>query len=408
MKNFSDHLKEELVSKIGDGEFQFPLFFEKPISISSELRKKFLNQKVLIDDFFRISTSIARQSLNSPDSRIKKILFSEPIGGMDVKFHRDLPDCCWNNPIMYRTDQSISGKIYEVQCPGSGWGDFPLFANAFKCTGIEVPPSILFFAKKYAKSISVATQKEIPKVFHMLDASSSPSGMKYLFTQTRPSVKYWGLDKGFSMSDVDYLTAHSSASLITSNFYKSYLSKAIKGDIVFGIPPNLVIDQKAIYLLPFHRDTAEFFSNDIRNLFPFTTLIENNGFLNSYGQFITIEEFSKMHKKDRGYYLKYGGPDLNRNWGSRAVYRLSGNDCKKLLLEASIRSRNGEVWLIQEDVSQNELINTSIDLREIKNNKFHVKLSAFHSNIGMLGIKIMARKHFKVHGQHDTYVGIAE
>lgn len=407
MKGFYDHILTELTSNIGVGEFRLPVFFDKPINIGEDIIKKASSQRLLIDEFFNITKSIARQSLNSENKQINNILFSESYAGMDLKFHQDLPGCCWLNPVLYRTDQSISGKIYEIQAPGSGWGDIPLLATIFQKEGYYIPNYILKFVDNYIKAIISITKKDHPKVFHMLDAASAPVGMRYLLARTCSVIKYWGLDKEVNMADIDYITAHSAASLITSNFYNSYLSLAIEGKMAFGIPPNLLFDQKAIYLLPFHRETSSLFSDEIRNLFPFTSIIENDGFYDSNNQFISINEFMKS-KKNRTYYLKYGGPNLNNNWGSRTVFRLSGKNCLKLLSDANERSKLGEVWLIQEDTSKDNLDNITDDLRDIIiKQKLHVKISAFHSCLETLGFKIMARKHFKVHGQADTYTGIA-
>lgn len=407
MKDFNNLILTELTSNIGVGEFRLPAFFDKPIEIGEDMIKNISSQRLLIDDFFNTTKSIARQSLNLENKQINNILFSESYAGMDLKFHQNLPDCCWLNPVLYRTDQSISGKIYEIQAPGSGWGDIPLLVTIFQKAGYNLPNHILKFVDNYTKAIISVTKKDHPKVFHMLDAASAPVGMRYLLAQTRSIIKYWGLDKEVNMSDIDYITAHSAASLITSNFYNNYLSLAIEGKMRFGIPPNLLFDQKAIYVLPFYRETSSLFSDKVRNLFPFTSIIENDGFYDNNNQFISIKDFVKS-KINRTYYLKYGGPNLNNNWGSRAVFRLSGKNCLKLLSDANERSKLGEVWLIQEDVSKDGLDNITNDLRDIIiKQKLHVKISAFHSCLETLGFKIMARKHFKVHGQVDTYTGIA-
>ena len=240
----------------------------------------------------------------------------------------------------------------------------------------------------------------------MLDASSAPAAMKYLLTQTRPMLKYWGLDKDVSMYNVDYVVAHSAASLVTSNYYNRYMALAREGKTVFGIPPNLLFDQKVIYLLPFYRETARFFSDEIRSILPFTTFIEGDGFFDENGQFVKIEDFVRRKKSERRYILKYGGTDLSRNWGSRSVYRLSGSDRSKLLTEANRLAKEGEIWLIQEDISRQSISNISNNIRQIIDKGFYVKLSAFYGIDRVLGIKVMARKHFKVHGQIDAYAGL--
>jgi hypothetical protein len=208
------------------------------------------------------------------------------------------------------------------------------------------------------------------------------------------------------MDKVDFVIAHSAAALTTSNYFNCYMEKACKDELIFGVAPNLVFDQKAIYLLPFYRSTKQYFSNDIRALFPFTTLIENNGFYDINENFISIDEFSSKTKNERRYYLKYGGPDLCRNWGSRTVYRLDGTDCKKQLEKAKALSKKGEIWLLQEDVSKNEITVASDEIKEISKT-LHIKYSAFNGINDQFGIRIMARKEFKVHGQDNTKVGLA-
>lgn len=41
-----------------------------------------------------------------------------------------------------------------------------------------------------------------------------------------------------------------------------------------------------------------------------------------------------------------------------------------------------------------------------ENQKMYLKLSSFYGKGELIGIKVMGRKHFKVHGQKDTYVGL--
>lgn len=406
MSLIEKYILEELKNSIGEGNFQLPLFFDKPIKIGNNLFYGIEKQQELINSFFDTVILIAHQAVDASDDDIIKILFSDSISGMDIDFHRSLPDFGWQKPTMYRTDQSVTGKIFEIQVPGSGWGDHPLYAKALLRMGHSLPEYVISYNRAYAQNIIKATNVECPKVYHMLDAASAPTSMKYLFTQTRPLLKYWSLDDTVSMYNVDFVVAHSAASLVTCNFYNVYMKLAKEGKLKFCIPPNLLFDQKAIYLLPFHRRTSYLFTDEIRSIFPFTSFIENDGFYDSDGQFVRLCDFVKRKKSDRQYFLKYGGTDLSRNWGSRSVNRLSGSDCKVLLEKANNLSKKGEIWLLQEDVSNQFPINTSNDLTEIKNLGYHVKLSAFYGIEQLLGIKVMARKHFKVHGQADTYTGI--
>lgn len=114
----------------------------------------------------------------------------------------------------------------------------------------------------------------------------------------------------------------------------------------------------------------------------------------------------KRKPHERKYYLKYGGPDTNRNWGSKTVFRLSGNDCEKLLSYTNILSQHGEVWLIQKEIDENISNAFSEDINEILKARNHVKISGYYGIDKLFGVKVMARHHFKVHGQEDTLVGL--
>jgi hypothetical protein len=412
MGNMEHYILEELTENIGGGNYQLPLYFDSPIQIGAAMHKKLNTQHQLICDFYDTIVSIARKALANNHDSLIRLLFSEPVGGMTLDYHRNLPDFCWKKPLLFRTDQSISGEIYELQPPGSGWGDIPLIAKALIRNGCSLPNSLLEYGKTYSQGIVKATGKDIPRVFHMLDAASEPSGLRYLFTQTRPMLQYWGIDKDISMHEIDYVTAHSAAALTTCNYFNLYMKMANEGKLVFGISPNLVFDQKAIYILPFYRETKDCFSDEIRAIFPFTSFIENDGFYDENGSFVKLDDFAERKRGQKRYFLKYGGTDLTRNWGSREVYRLdtfSKNQCKSKLAEASQLAKNGEIWLIQKDVSRSsDTVSDDIQgiITDMYVQKKHIKISVFYGINDSIGIKIMARKHYKVHGQTDTFVGI--
>lgn len=144
---------------------------------------------------------------------------------MTVAYHKALPSCCWEIPMIFRTDESISGKIYEIQAPGSGWGDLSLYAKGYKELGYKLPDWILDFPSKYENCFIDNIDNKSPRIFHMLDAASVPHSMRYLMAITS-NLRYWGLDKDVNMHDIDYVVSHSVVSIVTSNYFKDYLSSA--------------------------------------------------------------------------------------------------------------------------------------------------------------------------------------
>lgn len=405
MEDFNSKIEKELSRTIGIGSWGIRNYFNKPINLGMAM-PKLISERKIIESFFKKVAELAQNALINNYDEIIQILFSESPSGLDIDYHKKLPVCCWNSPVIYRTDQSLSGKIYEIQAPGSGWGDLYLYAICLEKMGYKIPQMYYSFPRLYADNLVSITGKATPHVFHMTDAASVPYSIRYLQGITAERIKYWGTNSDVKMNDIDCLISHSVVSTTTSNYFKTYLKRASEGTMIFSTPPNLIYDEKAIYVLPFHRKTKDFFSDEMRSIFPYTSIIENGGFYDKNGEFVSIENFIKRKPSERKYYLKYGGPDTNRNWGSKTVFRLNGNDCEKLLNYAKSLSKKGEVWLIQEDVSKNVTETVSDDIDQILNDKKYIKISGYYGMDCFFGAKIMARHHFKVHGQTDTFVGL--
>ncbi|MDE7372434.1 MAG: hypothetical protein K2N18_00025, partial [Clostridia bacterium] len=166
-------VKEKLKNTIGIDDLLFPLYLDEPVKIeksSLELGEKGFT----IKEFLSTVSQLAQKALIEHDVELLNLLFSEAPLGLSIDYHKALPSCCWDIPILFRTDESVSGKIYEVQAPGSGWGDLYLYALCYKELGINIPSRLLSFPDVYANNIIEATNKETPRVFYMTDAASVP------------------------------------------------------------------------------------------------------------------------------------------------------------------------------------------------------------------------------------------
>lgn len=127
MIDFKSIVEKELSEAIGIGDWRFPKYFDKPINLGIGI-SNLISEREIIESFFNKVAELTQVALFNQDNEIIQILFSEAPAGLDVEYHKNLPACCWNAPIIYRTDQSLSGKVYEIQAPGSGWGDLYLYA----------------------------------------------------------------------------------------------------------------------------------------------------------------------------------------------------------------------------------------------------------------------------------------
>ena len=403
-------LNRELISKIGIGNDRHPMFCASPILLGEKVFNGLLTQQTLINQFYNIVGQIGKLAIKGEmEGIVKTILFSEVVAGMDIAYHRELDDFAWEPPLFYRTDQSVDGKIFEIQAPGSGWGDLPLIKKILNDLGVIDNLSALDFEQKYISAYRKLTDKQYPHVGYFLDASSNPISMRYLLAVTHNEIGYWEMDANVLMDDLDCVVAHSASALTTLNYFQKYYEKATHKELRFILPPNLLFDQKSIYLLPFLEETKHFFTDEIRQIFPYTTYICDDKFRLENGEYISIDNFIALPSSQRRYYLKYGGPDTNKNWGSKSIYRLNRSDCQILLNMARELSTKGEIWLIQKDItslSDRTSLDYSADLNNIIADGNHIKLSAFYTPFDYLGCKVMFRKHFKVHGQNDTYTGL--
>jgi hypothetical protein len=123
------------------------------------------------------------------------------------------------------------------------------------------------------------------------------------------------------------------------------------------------------------------------------------------GARVTIEEFSRFPQSRRSYFLKYAGASYALNWGSRAVYRLSNlgsGACLDFLRQCLSGYERGEIWLLQKEEAQEDEIEYRTRDSAVHTQRLRAKFSGYYGPDGCLGVLVMHRQHFKVHGQEET------
>jgi hypothetical protein len=228
--------------------------------------------------------------------------------------------------------------------------------------------------------------------------------MRYFIEKTRPRVKYWSIDHGVTGADCNFIRSHAFFSICSDKDFLPRLSKVGSG-VTYDLPPHILFDNKALLILPFWSMTRGSFSDEIRNLFPFTTPLLPAGIEFPDGATVTIEEFSQWPKSRRSYYLKYAGSSLALNWGSRAVYRLSNlgsGACLDFLRKCLSGYERGEIWLLQKEETQKDEIEYRTRDGDVHTRRLRTKLSGYYGPGGCFGVLAWHRRHFKVHGQEDT------
>jgi len=380
------------------------LLAKQPYRLPPNVLHHYETKLQLVQSFQKISLAIFRAALNGEtDPSILHWLINDAPAGLGISYHRWLEDRHFTLPVFFRTDEPKPGRINEIQCPGSAWGDLQLTFEHTARLGYRVgnrSPADQFSAQL------TDFLNDTPVVHHLLDQASAPPGMRYFIEKTRPSVKYWSIDYGVRVRDCNFIRSHSFYSLCSEYEFTSRMAKVGNG-ITYDLPPHILFDQKATLILPFWSKTRTLFTDDIRAILLFSTPLLPTGIDLQDGTHVTAEEFSRFPKSRRSYYLKYAGADLALNWGSRGLYRLSNLGsaaCRDLLLQCLNGYESGQIWLLQKEEFQEDEVSYITRDGKIHTQNLRGKFSGFYGPYGCVGVLAMHRHHFKVHGQEDTVV----
>lgn len=373
-----------------------------PFFVSPEVIKQFEERLAIIRKFQESVIDLFRSVLlNDRKGQILKWLINETPTSIGIGYHRKLKDCHFTLPVFFRTDEVAPGRIAEIQCPGSLWGELQLtfnYARTLGYIGNESSPADKFTNQLYNYL------DESPVVLHLLDNSSAPAGMRYFIESTRPSIKYWGIDRGIKPKSCNFIRSHSFFGLCAENEFRLRLPNVGK-DVKYDLPPHVIFDQKAPLVLPFWSVTRSFFSDEIRSIFLYSTPLLPSGIELPDNTKISISDFSKLPQSKRKYYLKYAGTDVSINWGAKTVFRLkkmSSLQCQTILENCLFRFKKGQIWLLQEEETQDDEISYMDRINSIRTEILRAKFSAFYGPQSCIGVLAMHRHCNKVHGQEDT------
>jgi hypothetical protein len=382
------------------------LLSTKPYLVPVVVRHLFESRLPLIRSFQKIAVLIFRAALNNDAHPIiLHWLMNEMPDSLGIPYHRGLEDRHFTLPVFFRTDEVRPGRMAEINCPAALWGElqlaFEYAARMGYCAG-DVSP-----ADQYAAQLTDFLD-DTPVVHHFLDKSTAPGSWRYFIEKTRPSLRYWGMDRGVRVGDCNFIRHQTFIDLWGDDNLSARLSKVGQG-VTFDPPPYMLFDQKASLVLPFWSMTRGFFSDDIRGLFPFTTPLLPAGIELPDGTCITIEEFSRWPRSRRSYYAKYAGADWTLNYGSKAVQRLSNMSsaaCLGFLRQCISQYERGQIWLLQQEETQDDEIEYLARDGTVHTQCLRAKFSGFYGPNGCLGVLAMHSAHNKVHGHADTVLSL--
>jgi hypothetical protein len=310
--------------------------------------------------------------------------------------------------VFYRTDQAANGRVLEVQCPGSLSGVHEIVHAYYADAGIGHAGKSEPLSARFVESLRTHLGAA-PVVHHLLDNSSHPAGELFFIQRVRPAAAYFGFDKDVRPQDCNFVRSHDFFGLLTENFAAERLEKLAQGVSVYDLPPVAFFDQKLLLAFPYWDETRDHFDASIRGLFPYTTIVSPDGMRLEDGGWITLEQFSARSRSKRSYVLKYAGADVARNWGSRAVFRLSnlsGDECLAYLRGAVERHGSGERWILQAECSSDEHVSFISRRGEIERTSARSKHSVLFGPCGAMGLMVMYERFYKVHMSPETIVAV--
>ena len=386
-----------------------------PYTFDQETRQGFFDRYLSVKEFQKITLSLFQASLNHEfEPELASLVINELPENMGWEYHRKLTSRQHRLPVFFRTDEVVPGKIAEIQCPASGWGQYELFYRLYTKflsrfdTNSTFPQSL---AEAFSGALKTYLNQP-PFVHHILDNSSVPHGMRYFIQKTRQyGVQYYGYDKEVTPYNCNFIRCHDFVGLFYNNFARQRLAECEAGTVYYDLPPSTLFEEKMCLMFPFWETTRSYYSDAIRDIFPYSHLITPDGFPLEDGTWVTLEEFGKLPRSQRDYYFKYAGNDVNMNWGSKAVFfagSLSGAKCQKFLEGIANDFAQKRYWLLQKSYLYNDTVQYITREGELKEQRAHSKFSGFYGPAGLMGVMAMQRPFHKVHGSLDTAISVGQ
>jgi len=385
-----------------------------PLQVNAGALAAFRARYARIKTFQETCRDLFRRSLDGDeDPEIARTVIGELPEEVGAAYHRALDPLQDQTPVFFRTDEMRSGQLSEIQCCGSGWGLVAQLQHLY-----SQQPGIFGAPKHFPTPLHVAFKQTLeshlgvpPVVHHLVDNASRPHGVRYFIQRTRDAgLKYFSYDRDLGPADCNFVRAHDFLSLPTHNFFQDRMARCAQGSLSFDLPPSALYDGKIILAWPFWKKTRHAFPDEIRSLFPHTTVIQEDGLDLEGGEHVTLDEFCRIPSRRRTWYIKYAGTDIGINWGSRTVFlasTLTRTRCRELLDRVLADCARGRVWVAQRAVRETEpmeILERNGTVREIET---HGKLSGFYGPDGLMAIMGMHRRSHKVHGAADTVITAA-
>ncbi|MER5599417.1 hypothetical protein [Streptomyces sp. NPDC002265] len=344
-------LREHLRQWLGRGASMPLTPAPRPFQPSAARVRMSQDRPRAVDAFFRNCLRVYQAVLEDEvPPVVARALYGDLPPHLGLDFHRSLGAAAAAVPQSFRTDESLDGHLYEIQAPGSGWGEYLLLADHAAAFHPGAAPEAATVAARYAQALRQAVGTEDPATLYLTDTATGQTGVRYFMERTRAAgVRYYGLDSEVRPDDVRHIRSHSFPSLFTEQHPAGHLARAAREPHLYDPSLNAMFFSKITTALPFWRFTRDFFSAADRALFPHTAVLEAQGVQLRGEQVVSLREFATS-LREKAYVLKYAGHDVYRGSGGAGIHLLDGRSQRDAaaLARAWEQSAAGRTWIVQE------------------------------------------------------------
>jgi hypothetical protein len=389
------------------------LISTKPYHMDPLTVHGFRDRYAVIKRFQQRTLELFRASLTGKcDPLIAGMVVGDLPGHLGRGYHRALTKSQHNTPVFFRTDELFSGKIAEIQCCGSGWGIAEQLRVLYDANPLVFGSPAQFpdtLAELFSETLCAYIGRD-PVVHHLDQNASLPHDARYFIQRLREhGVLHYSYDGEVAPSDCNFIRSHDFITLPHHNYFNERMKRCEKGELFFDLPPSCLFDTKIIQAWPFWSKTRDWYDDDIRSLFPYTSIILPEGFEIAEGSHVSIEEFCSIPQRKRQHYIKYAGTDIAVNWGSKAVFlasTLTRSRCRELMGSIVADRKRGRFWIAQRSIRHSEQVTAFSRTGDETKLTAYVKYSGFYGPDGLMALWVLHRDSHKVHGSSDTIVSL--
>ncbi|MFE7464674.1 hypothetical protein ACFU6R_11305 [Streptomyces sp. NPDC057499] len=388
------------------------LISDRPYPMDDATLRGFVDRNATIREFQRITRDVFLASVRGEaDPAIADTVLAGQPPERDHAYHKGLTERQLALPRYFRTDEPAPGQIAEVQCPASGWeiadqvhGLYEAFPADFGSPARHLGSSI----DNLAASLREGFGDDLV-VHHLTGNASRPHGVHYTVQRLREhGIRHFAFDR-VHWKDCGLIRGHEFYDLRYNGFFDQWMEACERGEIFFDHPPTPLYDAKVTMAWPFWEKTRQYYSDEIRGLFPHTEIITPDGFHLPDGDWIGLDEYCALGQGKRRYYIKFGGHHPTLNWGSRAVYHagsFSRPALRKLFDRVRADTAAGHLWVAQDARLLPEPASGVTRDGERVAFDAYTKISGFYTPEGLAGVMVMQERAHKVHGSPQTVLSI--